>query len=119
RTLAYLRLAPDCVIPPCGALLWKCSWQAEVREQAPVAEPGDCGDAVALQREHHQPLGSHDRCLRVADVAAERGLTVGTRGYEPEAADNALAVAEEPGDRLPALVLEGLGRHREPGVVCQ
>src|SRR5262245_22857679 len=28
-------------------LLGKCSWQAEVGKDAPVAEPGDGGDAVA------------------------------------------------------------------------
>jgi hypothetical protein len=45
-------------------------------------------------------------------------LAVGTRGDESEVRSApGVAVLQEPGDRLPALVLVGLGRHRHPGVV--
>jgi hypothetical protein len=49
-----------------------------------VAEPSDRGDPITLEREHHQPVRTGDRPLGVREVAAERGLTVGPRGDEPE-----------------------------------
>src|SRR2546421_11271809 len=87
-------------------------------EHTAVAEPGDGGDLITLEREHHQPVRTGDRRLGVGKVAAERGLAIGARGSEaerPTAQDG--AIVEEPGDRCVALILEGLGRHREPGVV--
>ena len=87
-------------------------------EHAGVAEPGDRRDRVPVERQHHQPVGARDRRLRVGQVAAERRLAVGARGHDPQRrAAAARAVAQERGDRLVALVLERLGRHREPGVV--
>ena len=50
-----------------------------------VRGKGDRGDAVALEREHHQPAGARDRA-GVPEVEAERGLAVGARRHEPEAA---------------------------------
>ena len=51
-------------------------------EQASLAEPGDRGEAVTFEREHHQSVRAGDRRLSVRDVAAECGLTVGSRGNE-------------------------------------
>src|SRR6266545_1303043 len=82
--------------------------EPEVGEEAAVDEPGDGRDAVALQGEYQQPVGAGDRRLRVRQVAAERGLTVGPRHHEPEGnAAHARSVAQEPGDGRGALVLVG------------
>jgi predicted MFS family arabinose efflux permease len=48
-----------------------------VREQAVVDEPGERRDPVAGQRKHEQAVGVRDRCPRIEQVAAERGLAVG------------------------------------------
>jgi hypothetical protein len=91
--------------------------ESEVGEEAAVEEPGDGRDAVALQREHQQSVRAGDHRVRVRQLAAERGLTVGPRRHEPEGnAAHARSVAQEPGDGRGALVLVGLGRHRQPGV---
>src|SRR5215216_3367845 len=93
------------------------AWQSEVREDAAVAEPGDRGESVPLEREHHQPVWARYRALRVAEVATEGGLAVGARGQQLErSAADAGPVAQELCDCGVALVLEGVGRHPEPGV---
>ena len=55
-------------------------------EHATVAEPGDGGDPVAFQGEHHQPVGARDRRPGVREVAAERRLPVCPRRHQPKAA---------------------------------
>jgi hypothetical protein len=91
-----------------------------MREHAAVAEPGGRGDPISLWREHRRPVGRGDRLLGVREVAAKGGLTVGRRGSEPwgQAARGG-AVVEQARDGRVALVVEGLGRHREPGVVAR
>jgi hypothetical protein len=59
-----------------------------------------------------------DRRLRLGDVAAEGGLPRSPSSAQVTGgAATGFAVAQEPGDRLPALVPAGFGRHREPGLV--
>lgn len=55
-----------------------------MREHAAVGKPRDGGDPVTLKRNHHQPIRARDRGLRVREVTAESGLTIGPRGHEPE-----------------------------------
>src|SRR5690242_4479902 len=58
--------------------------------------------------------------MRIREVAAEARLTVGARGHELEiCAASSRAIAQEPRDGLPTLVLVRLGRHREPGVLSE
>src|ERR687897_3599745 len=88
------------------------SWKPEVPEDAEVAEPGHRGDAVPCEGEHDERVRAADRCVRVWEVDAEGGLSVGSCGDEPErcaAAD--CSVAQERSDCRMALVLVGLRRH--------
>jgi hypothetical protein len=56
--------------------------------------------------------------MRIGQVAAESGLSVGPCWHELEVgAAPASPIVEEPGDGDAALVFVRLGRHREPGVV--
>jgi hypothetical protein len=79
--------------------------QLEVGEDAVVAEEGDGGDPVALERQHHDPVGARDRGLGVGEVGAERRLGVGPGGHHAQrGAAQPLVVAQQGGDRLPVLV---------------
>jgi len=74
--------------------------------------------ASPLERQHDHSVGAGDRCLRVREVAAERGLGVSAGWHHTQGrAAQLRAVAKEGGDRLVALVLERLGRHRDRGIV--
>ena len=69
-------------------------------DEAALGEPGDGGDAVALEGEHEQAVGARDRSLRVGEVAGERWLAVGANGHESEIrAAPGLAVLQESRDR--------------------
>ena len=66
-----------------------------------------------------QPAGVGDAGPRVAPGSSRRRAGVGARGHEPErrARRARSRVAQELGDRVVALVLQRLGRHRQPRVV--
>src|SRR5215211_7594315 len=97
------------------------SRQPEVSEDTRVAEPGDRRDRVPRERHHDHSVGPGDRCcVRVREVTGERGLAVcAGRHYAQGSAAQLCAVAKEGGNRLVALVLERLGRHRDQRVVGQ
>src|SRR5207244_8038 len=57
--------------------------QSEVREDAAVAEPGDRGYPVALQREDEQRVRPRDVGIGDRQVDAERRLGVGPRWHQP------------------------------------
>src|SRR3954451_19390315 len=87
-------------------------------EDTAVPEPGDGGDPVPLEGEHHQAVRTTDPGLGVGEIAAEGRLAIGPRGGEPERSTaQGGTIVEEARDRRVALILEGLGRHGEPGVV--
>ena len=92
---------------------------AERLEEAALAEPGDGRHAILAQRQHNHPVGAGDRRVGIRKVAAECRLAIGARRHEPEvrAATVPALASDEHGDRLAALVLVGLWRHRQPGVV--
>src|SRR5437868_11134618 len=93
--------------------------QSEVCEQAALAEPGYRRHAVLTQRQHHDPVCADDCCAGIWQIAAESGLAVGASRHQAEvgAATVAAFASDESRNRLAALVLVGLWRHRQPGVV--
>src|SRR5215216_4370946 len=54
----------------------------EVGKNAEVTKEGDGRDRIAVQRDHHQPIGAHDRRTSVRQVHPERRLTVGPGRYK-------------------------------------
>src|SRR4051812_23844766 len=93
------------------------SRQAELREDAAVAEPGDRRDLLALKRQDEHRAGPRDLGLGGWEVDAECWLGVRASRHEERRAAPHRAVAQERADRHRPLILVGLGRHRQPGVV--
>ena len=91
-----------------------------MREGAGCSEAGDVRDAVAVECQHEQPERVADGGVWVFDVLAERGLGVGSRRNE---AVGVVPCREGIGvdllDRVVALLLVRLRRHRQPRVVGQ
>jgi hypothetical protein len=82
-------------------------------------EAGDGLDAVTGHGEHEQPRRGGDPFGGVDEVAAEGGLGVGAGRPQPHPAVAAVPErgAQEPGDRVDAVVLVRCRRHGQPGVV--
>src|ERR671923_1720943 len=53
-------------------------------------EAGDTADPVAVDREHHDPVGTERIARCLLDVSGERRLTVGPRGPEPDQLETAV-----------------------------
>src|ERR671923_1385136 len=77
-------------------------------------EAGDAADPVAVDREHHDPVGAERIAGCLLDVRGERRLAVGPRGPEPDQLETAVHRdgGEEAGDLGGADDVHGLGRHR-------
>src|SRR4051812_2206460 len=74
------------------------AWQAELRQDAAGAEPGDRRDPVALEPEDERRVGSRDLGPGRAKVDAERRLGVGAGRHEERRAAAGRAVAQERAD---------------------
>src|SRR5205807_2561944 len=115
----FQRRRPAGYISCATSLLRQAPRQSEVCEKAALAEPRDGRHAVLTQRQHHHGVGADDRCVEIWKIAAECGLAVGASRHEPEvrAATVTALASDESRNRLAALVLVGLRRHRQPGVI--
>src|SRR3954447_17449773 len=95
---------------PSASVAAQDSRQPEMGEDTAVPEPGDGGDLVPLEGEHHQAVRTTDPGLGVGEIAAEGRLAIGPRGGEPERSTaQGGTIVEEARDRRVALILEGLG----------
>src|ERR687892_1735256 len=101
------------------ALLPKRPRQPEVPEDTGVRKAGDRRYSAPTDGEDHDAVSVCDRRMRVAQVATERRLPIRPRRDEPDPVEPPTGRhgGEEATDRIPSLVLERLGGHREPRVV--
>jgi hypothetical protein len=92
--------------------------QAEAHQGRRVAEDGDLGDPVALEREHEEFARQERTGLVTPRVHAERRLAVGARRDDAPAHLAAeRKVAQERRDRVAAAEPRRIRRHREGGVL--
>lgn len=103
----------------CWRVNRQCLGEPEAAVQIGVEEAGYAADPVSGGGEDDDAGGVRSLLAGPGDVAAERGLPVGTRGHQVKAAGSAPrgTGTEEGGDRRGAVVLVWCRWHRQPGTV--